>query len=272
MHLMVSWNSAILPARGKGCPMKRLLDHFLIDSVAAISMIGMISTGYILRFPLPPGSSKSLTLWTLTRHQWGDIHFWMSLGLIAVILLHVGTHWQWVVISVKRKLSRTKTSSGSGLVSGGVSFLVLSAVLAAFAWAAQNNVELLAEPRNGVCPPSTDNGTIDAGGTIPDEPPNVAFWKDVYPILQRSCLSCHGPKKQRGDFRVDVKVDYFGKNGGRPLVVPGKSLESPLIAILSGNDKDIPLPNLHRLPDEQVAIVRTWIDAGAVWPVRPNRE
>jgi hypothetical protein len=98
--------------------MKRFFDNLLIDLIAAALMIGMLATGYILRFPLPPGTNKDLALWGLTRHQWGEVHFWISLGLLAVILLHVGLHWQWLAISVKRKLSRTKAAPGQRLSAG----------------------------------------------------------------------------------------------------------------------------------------------------------
>ena len=89
----------------------------------------------------------------------------------------------------------------------------------------------------------------------------------MYPILEQSCLSCHGPKKQRGGFRADRKEDFFGKGGSPPLVVPGNSGQSPLIAIVSGK-KDIARPDVHRLAAEQVEILRAWIDAGAAWPDR----
>ena len=129
--------------------MKRFFDNLLIDLIAAALMIGMLGTGYILRFPLPPGTNKELTLWGLTRHQWGDVHFWISLGLIAVILLHLCLHWQWIAISVKRKLSRRKAAPGSALVSGLMTFLVLVAVLFLFGWAAQSGVNKITEPGQG---------------------------------------------------------------------------------------------------------------------------
>jgi hypothetical protein len=259
--------------------MKRFLDNLLIDLIAAALMIGMLATGYILHFPLPPGSNKELTLWGLTRHQWGDVHFWISLGLIAVILLHLCLHWQWVAISVKRKLSRRKAAPGSALVSGLMTFLVLGAVLFCSGWAAQSGVKKITEPREGVCPPTGQEGAnnaADLGGTIPETPKagsqKVVFWKDAYPILERSCLSCHGPKKQRGDCRVDRREDFFGKGGSTPLVVPGKSAESALIAIVSGSRKDLPRADVHQLPAAQVDILRAWIDAGAPWPERCDQE
>ncbi len=259
--------------------MRRLFDNLLIDVAAAALMIGMLSTGYILRFPLPPGSNKSLTLWGLTRHQWGDAHFWISLGLLAVILLHLCLHWQWIVISVKRRLVRAKATPGSSLASGLITFLVLAGVFTLFAWAAGSGVKTITEPREGVCPtagPGGGNKAAEPGGTIPEPPTaygsKVGFRDDVYPILERSCLSCHGPKKQRGDFRVDRMEDFFGKGGGTPLVVPGKSAESPLIAIVSGSRKDMPRADVHQLPAAQVSILRAWIDAGAPWPERSGQE
>jgi Domain of unknown function (DUF4405)/Planctomycete cytochrome C len=258
--------------------MKRFFDNLLIDLIAAALMIGMLATGYILRFPLPPGSNKDLILWGLTRHQWGDIHFWISLGLIAVILLHLCLHWQWIVISVKRKLHRVKAASGSGLVSGLITSLILVALLCLFGWAAQSGVNKITEPREGVCPPGQEGGSKAANldGTIPETPTangqKVVCWKDAYAIFERSCLSCHGPKKQRGDFRVDRRDDFFGKDGSTPLVVPGKSAESPLLAIVSGSRKDLPRADVHQLPAAQVAILRAWIDAGAPWPERPGQE
>jgi hypothetical protein len=251
--------------------LKRFFDNLLIDLIAAALMVGMVATGYILRFPLPPGSNKYLSLWGLTRHQWGEVHFWISLALFGVIFLHITLHWQWVVVSVRRKLSAAKAAPGSAWFSGLMTFLVLGAILALFAWAAHHGVEPLTEPREGVCPIPDSEGTKAAEGGSPPGvdttggSPTVAFWKDVYPILERSCVSCHGAKKQRGDFRADRREDFFGASGGTPLVVPDRSAESPLIAIVSGK-KDIPRPDVHRLPDEQVEILRAWIDAGAPWP------
>jgi hypothetical protein len=99
-----------------------------------------------------------------------------------------------------------------------------------------------------------------------------AFWKDVYPILERNCLSCHGPKRQRGGFRVDCREGFFGKGGSEPQVVPGESGRSPLIAIVSGLRTDMARADAHKLPEREVNLLRAWIDAGAVWPEKSAKE
>jgi len=68
--------------------MNRTLANIIIDIIAAFLLLGMIATGYLLRFPLPPRSNKFLSLWGYTRHQWGDVHFWISLGRLRQMVFY----------------------------------------------------------------------------------------------------------------------------------------------------------------------------------------
>jgi hypothetical protein len=68
------------------------------------------------------------------------------------------------------------------------------------------------------------------------------------------------------------EIGFLGKGGSTPLVVPGKSAESRLLAMVSGLRKDLPRADGHQLPAAQVAILRAWIDAGALWLERPGHE
>jgi hypothetical protein len=94
----------------------------------------------------------------------------------------------------------------------------------------------------------------------------VNFWKEVYPILESSCLQCHGPQKAHAGFRVDRREDYFGNKGKAAFIVSGKSAQSPLIAIVQGQRTDIAMAANHKLSERAVAVLRAWIDAGAEWP------
>jgi hypothetical protein len=68
---------------------------------------------------------------------------------------------------------------------------------------------------------------------------------------------------------VDRREDYFGKSGKPAFVVPGKSTESPLIDIVLGRRTDMAMAASHTLTEEDVAILRAWIDSGADWPESP---
>ncbi len=96
----------------------------------------------------------------------------------------------------------------------------------------------------------------------------VDFARDVRPILQEHCVSCHGPEKQRGGYRLDVKsIALTGGDGSAPNVLPGKSAESPLIRFVAGLEEDMLMPSKgDPLTPEQIGILRAWIDQGAIWP------
>lgn len=252
--------------------MKKALDNLHVDAIAAVLMVAMVATGYILRFPLPPGTNKSLSLWGLTRHQWGQIHFWFSLALLVLIVVHVCLHWQWIVVSAKRRFGGTATPSKSSLGSGLFTILFLGGALALFGWAAQSGVRPVTEPTAGICPPGADGdptSSVEPPAVAPaTRPHDVTFWSDVYPLFEKSCLSCHGPQKQFSGFRVDRRADYFDGDEGTALVLPGNSKESPLIVILSGKKEGMAKASAHRLAENELVIVRDWIDAGAEWTDR----
>lgn len=241
--------------------MKRILNNLFVDLIAAALMVAMVATGYILRFPLPPRTNKSLSLWGLTRHEWGAVHFWISLGLLVLVVVHLCLHWQWIVVSVKRRFGRAASPSGSPFKSGLLTAVVLCAGLALFGWAAHSGVRPITEPTEGVRSPEDELAAGKSSKEVVQTTPD--FWQDVFPILERRCSSCHGSKRQSGNFRVDRKEGFF--EGAKPLVVPGDSIRSPLLEIILGNRSRA---DVHRLPPKELVTVRAWIDAGADWPDR----
>ena len=92
----------------------------------------------------------------------------------------------------------------------------------------------------------------------------VDFQRDVMPILEASCISCHGPRKQRAKFRVDRREDFFAPGDPVPLILPGNSDKSRLIAIVSGK-VNMKSAEVHLLPPAEVASLKAWIDADAIW-------
>ncbi len=109
------------------------------------------------------------------------------------------------------------------------------------------------------------------------EPASVAgstidFARDIRPLLERSCLDCHGEKKPRGGFSLRSREAVLkGGNTGEPAVVPGRSTASHLLRYVSDQVEDLEMPPLRRrdeypaLTNEEVERLRKWIDDGAVW-------
>lgn len=97
----------------------------------------------------------------------------------------------------------------------------------------------------------------------------VDFGRDILPILETHCFVCHGPEKQESNYRLDIKSRALGTaDYGDPPIVPGNSAESPLIEFVAG-DGDMRMPPVDSgagLNDEQIELLRRWIDEGATWP------
>ncbi len=100
------------------------------------------------------------------------------------------------------------------------------------------------------------------------EGPAVDYLRDVKPILTRRCVACHGVLKQKSGLRLDTAARALRGGDGGPAVVPGKSDESPLIDLASG-DGALRMPpegEGEPVPPEDLKTLRSWIDAGASAP------
>jgi hypothetical protein len=240
--------------------MNRTLVNVIIDLVATQLFLGMVATGYLLRFPLPPGSNKTLTLWGLSRHQWGDIHFWISLGLLAVLMIHLALHWNWIVTVIGKRCHLIKTSQPSLVRSAIWTLGVLIALCIAFGWLAQRDVREILQPS---CSSVSSKDQINTQNPDLHTADSSLVWGDIYPIFATNCLDCHGPLKNYADFRVDRLEDFFNDDGHSSLVIPGQSSQSTLIAIISGTRINMAMAESHKLSDSEVSRIATWIDQGA---------
>lgn len=97
---------------------------------------------------------------------------------------------------------------------------------------------------------------------------SVDFVRDIRPIFESRCYSCHGTEKQKGGLRLDVKAAALkGGDDHAPNIVPGKSKESPLLKFVRGEEEDLVMPPKgKRLTTEQIALLARWIEEGANWP------
>ncbi len=104
--------------------MKRIQLNFLIDVTAFAGFILLTTTGVLMRYVLPPRSGQRMTIWGLDRHEWGELHFWISVGFFGLLFLHLLLHWRWVLSVVA---GRPREGSGFRLALGVLGLLVLIA-------------------------------------------------------------------------------------------------------------------------------------------------
>ena len=87
----------------KPMPRKTLL-NFWVDMATALAFALMVGTGILQKWILPPGSRGGAGYVWLGegRHFWGDIHFWAGIVMLALVIVHIWLHWNWVLSTWRR--------------------------------------------------------------------------------------------------------------------------------------------------------------------------
>jgi mono/diheme cytochrome c family protein len=101
----------------------------------------------------------------------------------------------------------------------------------------------------------------------------VEFARDIQPVLERSCVTCHSGARPKGGFRMNNR-DSFLKGGarGQPVVVSGKPDASPLIRFVQDQVEDLEMPPVAKrgkfpaLTKDEIRTLSGWIAQGANWP------
>src|SRR5437867_505367 len=105
-----------------------------------------------------------------------------------------------------------------------------------------------------------------AGSLPPPADRTINFSKEVKPIFESSCIKCHGRGRTKGGFQLDTRETVLKGGDSGAVIVPGNSAESLLVALAAGIDPDNVMPKKgSRLTQEQVGVLRAWIDRGATW-------
>jgi hypothetical protein len=95
----------------------------------------------------------------------------------------------------------------------------------------------------------------------------IEFSRDIRPIFNQNCVSCHGGVRQRNDVSFIYRDEALGvgKSGHR-TIVPGNPNASELMARLAANDPEDRMPyHAPALSRQQVELIRKWIKQGAQW-------
>jgi mono/diheme cytochrome c family protein len=116
-----------------------------------------------------------------------------------------------------------------------------------------------------------------------DRPEPVRFASEIRPILSESCVECHGPDAatRAAGLRLDTFEGATEDLGGFSAIVPGEPEESELFLRITEEVDDFRMPPPESgkgLSDEQVDLIRRWIEEGAEYedhwafspPVRPD--
>lgn len=94
------------------------------------------------------------------------------------------------------------------------------------------------------------------------------FVKQIKPLIAERCVECHHSESMLGDLNLQSRKLAFGKRSGGPVIAPGQPERSLLYVALTLPPKEkkaMPATG-HRIPKDEVELIRRWIEEGAKWP------
>jgi len=95
--------------------------NFWVDLIMFVDMVMVALVALILRYVLPPGTGgrhggwggeDPITFLGLARHDWGDVHWYLALALLAFLALHIYLHWRWILRQWKTTFGMEADSAG----------------------------------------------------------------------------------------------------------------------------------------------------------------
>src|SRR6266853_1517804 len=60
----------------------------------------------------------------------------------------------------------------------------------------------------------------------------INFTQDIKPIVEASCIKCHGRGRDKGGLRLDTRETFLKGGDSGPAVLSGNSAQSLLIALV----------------------------------------
>src|SRR5262249_29987096 len=74
----------------------------------------------------------------------------------------------------------------------------------------------------------------------------IDFVRDIKPILENSCIRCHGPERPRSHFRLDSREAALKGGDNGVDIIPGNSAGSSLIRYVAGLEPDMMMPPVDK--------------------------
>ncbi len=116
-------------------------------------------------------------------------------------------------------------------------------------------------------PAAPEPPPAEPSAAAPPDPEAAFFTSRIVPVLERTCVSCHGSEKQRGGFAAHTYEALVkgGKDAGAGIV-PGKPDESSVLVRLLlplDHDDHMPPEDKPQPTEKDIALLKWWIAQGA---------
>lgn len=93
----------------------------------------------------------------------------------------------------------------------------------------------------------------------------ITFEQHILPIFREKCGSCHNGNDKKGDLVLDnYGLAMQGGASGEVIRSDGDASQSQLYLVITHQSEPVMPPQQPKLPDEQLTLVRKWIEGGAL--------
>jgi hypothetical protein len=95
----------------------------------------------------------------------------------------------------------------------------------------------------------------------------ISYNRQIRPIINNKCISCHGGVKQSGGFSLLFEEEAkMNTESGKPAIIPGDAGASEMVKRLTHHDPEMRMP-LGKAPlsTEEIDLIKEWINQGANW-------
>ncbi|MBK8096647.1 MAG: hypothetical protein IPK26_06040 [Planctomycetes bacterium] len=218
--------------------------------LAAITGGLAAATGWLL------GDEGEFTAGRLDPHRWAGVAM-AGAGLATAIAAGLTSRapFRWLLLTTMGAMAVAGHLGGN--LTHGENFL----------W------EPLQQPAKPEPTPQPGPAAPDSPPTTPPSPPAATtgpaiswYQASIRPILERTCVPCHGEEKQKAELRFDSPeaITAGGENGA--VLVAGKPDDSSMLTRLLlplDHDDHMPPPKKPQPTPEEIEALRAWIAAGA---------
>src|SRR2546422_4011106 len=87
----------------------------------------------------------------------------------------------------------------------------------------------------------------------------------IQPLLKTNCQPCHSQKTRTSGLALDSREAILAGGNRGPAVNPGAPGESLLLKAVEQRG-ELKMPPTGRLKDEQIVLLRQWIEQNLPWP------
>lgn len=91
------------------------------------------------------------------------------------------------------------------------------------------------------------------------------FAHQIVPVLSKHCAECHMDGAQKGGFSMNTREAILAGSENGPVVEVGNAAESYFVDVLVTDEAERMPPKGPRLTEQEVDLIRQWIDGGMVW-------